>query len=75
MFIGGVNIIRKTIIFSLLVIFILIPTAYAADIDDSIYSSDLAVDDSMDLMVDDGGCIKDDSLGDNLISAGLKEVA
>ena len=73
MFIGGVNIIRKSIIFSLLVIFILIPTAYAADIDDSIYSSDLAVDDSMDLMVDDGGCIKDDSLGDNLISAGLKE--
>ena len=73
MFIGGVNIIRKSIIFSLLVIFILIPTAYAADIDDSIYSSDLAVDDSMDLMVDDGGCIKDDSLGDNLKSVGLKE--
>ena len=73
MFIGGVNIIKKSIIFSLLIIFILIPTAYAADIDDSIANDNLAVDDSMDLIVDDGASIQDDSLGDNLKSAGLKE--
>ena len=74
MFIGGVNIIRKSIIFSLLVIFILIPTAYAADIGDSIYSNDLAVDDSSDLMVDDGACIQDDSSSNNLKSASPKSV-
>ena len=73
MFIGGVNIIRKTIIFSLLFIFILIPTAYAADMDDSIANDNLAVDDSSDMIVDDGASIQDDSLGDNLKSVGLKE--
>ena len=73
MFIGGVNIIRKTIIFSLLFIFILIPTAYAADMDDSIANDNLAVDDSSDMIVYDGASIQDDSLGDNLKSVGLKE--
>ena len=58
----------------MLIIFILIPTAYAADIDDSIYSSDLAVDDSTDLMVDDGACIQDDSSSNNLKSASQKSV-
>ena len=52
----------------------MIPTAYAADIDDSIYSSDLAVDDSTDLMVDDGACIQDDSSSNNLKSASPKSV-
>ena len=52
----------------------MIPTAYAADIDDSVYSSDLAVDDSTDLMVDDGACIQDDSSSNNLKSASPKSV-
>ena len=52
----------------------MIPTAYAADIGDSIYSNDLAVDDSSDLMVDDGACIQDDSSSNNLKSASPKSV-
>ena len=52
----------------------MIPTAYAADIGDSIYSNDLAVDDSSDLMVDDGACIQDDSSSNNLKSASQKSV-
>ena len=50
----------------------MIPTAYAVDIDDSI-SDNLAVDDSSDLIVDDGASIQDDSSDDNLKLAGLKE--
>ncbi len=50
----------------------MIPTAYAVDIDDSI-SDNLAVDDSSDVIVDDGASIQDDLSDDNLKSAGLKE--
>jgi hypothetical protein len=48
MIIGGTNIIKKLIIFSLLIIFILIPAAYASDIDDSISNDNLAINGSTD---------------------------
>ena len=41
--------------------------------DDSIANDNLAADDSMDLMIDDGACIQHDSSSNNLKSAGLSD--